>query len=193
MPYFFRSSGNVVTFTVWNEMATNFPLQTLNQLEQPIIIAVSSCWARRFAGNYYLGATDTITNVQPLILAASYKNRRTPVISNSCHQLLSESACGRSRTYPPSVSTKSAFFYPCAIILTYYTYYLHDQVWGNDAPTATPAASRPTTGTPSTPTAKAIDTTEYSYASKPRKLCGMFYINIVETIITKTITTYFYW
>ncbi|PWA46491.1 nucleic acid-binding, OB-fold protein [Artemisia annua] len=50
-------NGNVVTFTVWNEMATDFPLQMLNQLEQPVIIAISSCWARRFAGGLQLSAT----------------------------------------------------------------------------------------------------------------------------------------
>ncbi|PWA80720.1 nucleic acid-binding, OB-fold protein [Artemisia annua] len=51
------NSGNVLTFTMWNEMATNFPLETLGELEQPVVIAVSSCWARRFPGGLQLSAT----------------------------------------------------------------------------------------------------------------------------------------
>ncbi|PWA53249.1 nucleic acid-binding, OB-fold protein [Artemisia annua] len=50
-------NGNVVTFTIWNEMATDFPLQIFSELEQPVIIAISSCWARRFAGGLQLSAT----------------------------------------------------------------------------------------------------------------------------------------
>lgn len=50
-------NGNVLTLTVWNEMASNFPLETMSQLEQPIILAVTSCWARRFSGGLQLSAT----------------------------------------------------------------------------------------------------------------------------------------
>ncbi|PWA42991.1 nucleic acid-binding, OB-fold protein [Artemisia annua] len=52
-------NGNVVTFTIWNEMAADFPLHTLTQMEQPVIIAVSSCWVRRFSGGLQLSATPT--------------------------------------------------------------------------------------------------------------------------------------
>ncbi|PWA88207.1 helitron helicase-like domain-containing protein [Artemisia annua] len=50
-------NGNVLTFTIWNEMAMDFPLQLLSELSRPVIIAVSSCWARRFGGGLQLSAT----------------------------------------------------------------------------------------------------------------------------------------
>lgn len=38
-------------------MASNFPVENLGQLEQLIILAVTSCWARRFSGGLQLSAT----------------------------------------------------------------------------------------------------------------------------------------
>ena len=36
--------------TLWNEVATDFPTAKVEQMEQPVVIAVSSCWAKRHAG-----------------------------------------------------------------------------------------------------------------------------------------------
>lgn len=43
-------SGNNITFTLWNDASLAFDVSLLPAMEQPIIIAVSSCWAKRFAG-----------------------------------------------------------------------------------------------------------------------------------------------
>ncbi|PWA43134.1 caffeic acid 3-O-methyltransferase [Artemisia annua] len=59
-------NGNVLTFTMWNEMASNFQLETLGELEQPVVIAVSSCWARRFSedSNYQRPLPLTTTSIR---------------------------------------------------------------------------------------------------------------------------------
>ena len=38
--------------TLWNELATNFPVARAEQMEQPVVIAASSCWAKRHAGEH---------------------------------------------------------------------------------------------------------------------------------------------
>lgn len=50
-------NGNVVAFTLWNEAARGFEVSLCTQLQQPVVIAVSSCWAKRFAGGVQLSAT----------------------------------------------------------------------------------------------------------------------------------------
>ena len=49
-----NSSGNVVEFTMWNEMADEFEKADLDAMEQPIIIAVSSCRVSKFRGDTLL-------------------------------------------------------------------------------------------------------------------------------------------
>ncbi|PWA82762.1 helitron helicase-like domain-containing protein [Artemisia annua] len=41
-------NGNTIIFTLWNEQAIGFPINLCRQIEQPPIIAVTSCWAKRF-------------------------------------------------------------------------------------------------------------------------------------------------
>lgn len=47
-------SGNVVEFTMWNEMADEFEKADLDTMEQPIIIAVSSCRVSKYIGTTLL-------------------------------------------------------------------------------------------------------------------------------------------
>ena len=46
----YLGSGNVVEFTMWDKMAENFENAELETLEQPVIIAVSSCRVTKFRG-----------------------------------------------------------------------------------------------------------------------------------------------
>ena len=46
----YLDSGNVVEFTMWDEMAEKFEDAELETLEQPIIIAVCSCRVSKFRG-----------------------------------------------------------------------------------------------------------------------------------------------
>ncbi|PWA96572.1 nucleic acid-binding, OB-fold protein [Artemisia annua] len=41
----------------WDCPQSGFPVQTINQIEQPVVIAVSSCWARRYSGGLQLSST----------------------------------------------------------------------------------------------------------------------------------------
>ncbi|PWA73449.1 nucleic acid-binding, OB-fold protein [Artemisia annua] len=50
-------NGNTITLTLWNEQAIGFPVNLSREIEQPVIIAVSSCWAKRFGGGIQLSAT----------------------------------------------------------------------------------------------------------------------------------------
>ncbi|PWA74085.1 hypothetical protein CTI12_AA254430 [Artemisia annua] len=50
-------NGNVVMLTLWNELATGFPITRLDEMEQPVVIAASSCWAKRHAGAIQLSTT----------------------------------------------------------------------------------------------------------------------------------------
>ena len=49
-----NDSGNVVEFTMWNEMADEFEKADLDTMEQPIIIAVSSCRVSKYRGDTLL-------------------------------------------------------------------------------------------------------------------------------------------
>nr|GEV73397.1 putative RNA-directed DNA polymerase [Tanacetum cinerariifolium] len=44
-------SGNIIGLTLWYEMALNFNMQKFEAMERPVVIAVSSCWVRRFNGD----------------------------------------------------------------------------------------------------------------------------------------------
>ncbi|PWA48597.1 hypothetical protein CTI12_AA489050 [Artemisia annua] len=50
-------NGNTIAFTLWNEQATAFPVNLCSEIQQPPIIAFSSCWAKRFGGGLQLSAT----------------------------------------------------------------------------------------------------------------------------------------
>ncbi|PWA39009.1 hypothetical protein CTI12_AA577260 [Artemisia annua] len=49
--------NNVVLFTLWNEDADNFEEDEYAQMKQPVILAVSSCYLKRYAGQIQLSAT----------------------------------------------------------------------------------------------------------------------------------------
>ncbi|GKC70236.1 DNA helicase [Tanacetum coccineum] len=41
-------TGDTIALTLWHEMVVNFNLQEYESMERPVVIAVSSCWVRRF-------------------------------------------------------------------------------------------------------------------------------------------------
>ncbi|PWA67128.1 nucleic acid-binding, OB-fold protein [Artemisia annua] len=57
LKYISTRLGNTITLTLWNEQAIGFPVNLSREIEQPAIIAVSSCWAKRFGGGIQLSAT----------------------------------------------------------------------------------------------------------------------------------------
>ncbi|PWA97527.1 nucleic acid-binding, OB-fold protein [Artemisia annua] len=50
-------NGNTVMLTLWNELAADFPVARVEQMEHPVVIAASSCWAKRHAGVIQLSST----------------------------------------------------------------------------------------------------------------------------------------
>ncbi|PWA35435.1 nucleic acid-binding, OB-fold protein [Artemisia annua] len=50
-------NGNTVMLTLWNELATEFPVARVEEMERPVVIAASSCWAKRHAGIIQLSST----------------------------------------------------------------------------------------------------------------------------------------
>ncbi|PWA76186.1 nucleic acid-binding, OB-fold protein [Artemisia annua] len=53
-----ESNNNVVLFTLWNEDADRFEEDEYAQMKQPVILAVSSCYLKRYAGQIQLSATS---------------------------------------------------------------------------------------------------------------------------------------
>nr|GEU38630.1 reverse transcriptase domain-containing protein [Tanacetum cinerariifolium] len=43
-------NGNIIKLTLWDEMAKHFDQADIKSMEQPIIIAVSSCWVSKYKG-----------------------------------------------------------------------------------------------------------------------------------------------
>ncbi|GKD60085.1 DNA helicase [Tanacetum coccineum] len=41
-------SGNIISLTLWNEMAKEFDMKAYESLPKPVVIAVSSCWVSRY-------------------------------------------------------------------------------------------------------------------------------------------------
>ncbi|PWA68283.1 nucleic acid-binding, OB-fold protein [Artemisia annua] len=66
-------NGNTLMLTLWNELATGFPITTLEDMEQPVIIAASSCWAKRHAGTIQLSSTPaTAIYINPEVVEADH-------------------------------------------------------------------------------------------------------------------------
>ncbi|PWA97444.1 nucleic acid-binding, OB-fold protein [Artemisia annua] len=51
-------NNNVVLFTLWNEQADSFKEEEYTQMRQPVILAVSSCYLKRYGGQIQLSATS---------------------------------------------------------------------------------------------------------------------------------------
>ncbi|PWA99677.1 nucleic acid-binding, OB-fold protein [Artemisia annua] len=51
-------NNNVVLFTLWNDDADRFDENEYAQMKQPVILAVSSCYLKRYAGQIQLSATS---------------------------------------------------------------------------------------------------------------------------------------
>ncbi|PWA79727.1 nucleic acid-binding, OB-fold protein [Artemisia annua] len=50
-------NNNVVVFTIWNEKADNFEEEEYARMQQPVILAVSSCYLKTYGGQIQLSAT----------------------------------------------------------------------------------------------------------------------------------------
>lgn len=48
-----------VPLTLWNELATDFPMQTYMELQQPVVLAASSCYVKRYAATGALQLSST--------------------------------------------------------------------------------------------------------------------------------------
>ncbi|GJZ62895.1 DNA helicase [Tanacetum coccineum] len=59
--------GDTITLTLWHEMAVNFNLQEYESMEKPVVIAVRSCWVRRFNGLQLSGTSATHYYLNPNI------------------------------------------------------------------------------------------------------------------------------
>ncbi|GJV27853.1 DNA helicase [Tanacetum coccineum] len=60
-------SGNAISLALWHDMAVNFNLQEYEVLERPVVIAVSSCWVRRFHGLQLFSTSTTHYYLNPNI------------------------------------------------------------------------------------------------------------------------------
>ncbi|PWA59286.1 hypothetical protein CTI12_AA389420 [Artemisia annua] len=59
-PQSLRVLGNIATFTLWNEQPIGFPVNLYRQIEQPPIMAVPSCWAKRYGGIHQMTTPSNI-------------------------------------------------------------------------------------------------------------------------------------
>ena len=60
----YLGSGNSIWVTLWNEVAEDFKNRNLTSLEQPVVMAVSSCYVKRYTGlfnNYHTPQKYTAT------------------------------------------------------------------------------------------------------------------------------------
>ncbi|GJW48837.1 nucleic acid-binding, OB-fold protein [Tanacetum coccineum] len=81
------ASGNIIEFTMWDEMAENFNKSILDTLEQPVIVAVSSCRVSKYR-DYQLPATPaTYHYLNPNIPEAdqSQADKKATIINDSYH------------------------------------------------------------------------------------------------------------
>nr|GFA79418.1 replication protein A 70 kDa DNA-binding subunit [Tanacetum cinerariifolium] len=53
------SSGNIIEFMLWDEMAEHFAQADLEKMEQPVIISVSSCRVSKYRGKSLPGLTPS--------------------------------------------------------------------------------------------------------------------------------------
>lgn len=51
---FHLCSNKVVVFTLWNENADNFEEEEYASMQQPVIMAVSSCYLKTYGGKYFI-------------------------------------------------------------------------------------------------------------------------------------------
>ncbi|PWA36686.1 nucleic acid-binding, OB-fold protein [Artemisia annua] len=79
-------NNNVVLFTLWNNQADNFEEEEYAQMRRPVILAVSSCYLKRYGGQMQLSATSAthyyfnppIEETSELLAAYNQENTQTP-------------------------------------------------------------------------------------------------------------------
>ena len=81
----YLASGNVVEFTMWDKMAENFEDAELETLEQPVIIAVTSCRVTKFRGILILTITAFTTDSYYVL---KHYHCRLPVDFHFCNTVL---------------------------------------------------------------------------------------------------------
>ncbi|GJZ48476.1 probable aspartyl aminopeptidase [Tanacetum coccineum] len=59
--------GNIIGLALWHEMALNFNVQKYQSMQKPVVIAVGSCWVRRFNGIHLSGTSATHWYLNPNI------------------------------------------------------------------------------------------------------------------------------
>ncbi|GKD98510.1 nucleic acid-binding, OB-fold protein [Tanacetum coccineum] len=60
-------SGNIIRLTLWHEMALSFNVREYEEMEKPVIIAVSSCLVKQFNGLQLSGTSATHYYLNPNI------------------------------------------------------------------------------------------------------------------------------
>nr|GEY00810.1 hypothetical protein [Tanacetum cinerariifolium] len=60
-------SGNIIQLALWHEMALTFNITEYEDMEKPVIIAVTSCWVRHFNGLQLSGTSVTHYYLNPNI------------------------------------------------------------------------------------------------------------------------------
>ncbi|GKE03146.1 DNA helicase, partial [Tanacetum coccineum] len=53
--------------TLWDEMATHFGEADIHSIEQPVIIAISSCWVSKYTDYQLYGSSATYYYLNPKI------------------------------------------------------------------------------------------------------------------------------
>ncbi|PWA74622.1 hypothetical protein CTI12_AA250210 [Artemisia annua] len=93
--YTYPAKNNVVMFTLWNEKADNFEEDEYAQTRQPVILAVSSCYLKRYDGQMQLSATSAtcyyfnppIEETSELLAAYNQDNTQVPQLEVQTERL----------------------------------------------------------------------------------------------------------
>nr|GEW53226.1 DNA helicase [Tanacetum cinerariifolium] len=70
-------NGNIIEFTLWDEMAKHFDQADIKSMEQPVIIAVSSCWVSKYREKRF-GENAPTKKTKRKLLKKQYENFTAP-------------------------------------------------------------------------------------------------------------------
>ena len=82
--------NNVVVFTLWNQQADDFDEAKYAQMEQPVIVVVSSCYLKTYGGDsstYHMSCYFIQPNKLSLTVSAM-QHMSDPVVNNFGNLLL---------------------------------------------------------------------------------------------------------
>nr|GEX32870.1 DNA helicase [Tanacetum cinerariifolium] len=85
-------SGNIIQLALWHELALTFNITEYEAMEKPVILAVTSCWVRRFNGLQLSGTSATHYYLNPNIPKTYNIKEHNQVDSliKDCNELLAE-------------------------------------------------------------------------------------------------------